>query len=189
MFPCCSMLNSQLITFCSGNSLSQIDYRLVRRLDRKHVRDVRVIGGEECITQQRFLVGDLVINRTFSKSRPIPPRRKLWRLKKPEVAKHFRNIVQESTQTFQYPTHPDRAWDEIKSCLLVTCDSTCGWTKGGKPKRNETWLWNDEVDTVIKEKRRLWKKWQNGGDKEEYHQAKRRVEYSWYMVYAARNRA
>ena len=29
----------------------------------------------------------------------------------------------------------------------------CNWTQGGKPKRKETWLWN-EVDSTIKEKRR-----------------------------------
>ena len=29
----------------------------------------------------------------------------------------------------------------------------CSWTRGGKPKRKETWLWN-EVDSTIKEKRR-----------------------------------
>ena len=29
----------------------------------------------------------------------------------------------------------------------------CSWTRGGKPKRKETWWWN-EVDSTIKEKRR-----------------------------------
>ena len=60
-----------------------------------------------------------------------------------------------------------------------------GWTRGGKPKRKETW-WNDEVDSTIKEKRRLWKEWQKGGDKEKYLQAKRKAKSA---VYAARKRA
>ena len=51
----------------------------------------------------------------------------------------------------------DSAWSEIKTCLLNACDTVCGWTRGGKPKRKETWWWNDEVDSIIKEKRRLWR--------------------------------
>ena len=57
---------------------------------------------------------------------------------------------------------------------------------GAKPKRKETWWWNDEVDLTIKEKRRLWKEWQKGGDKEKYLQAKRKAKSA---VYVARKRA
>ena len=62
----------------------------------------------------------------------------------------------------------------------------CGWTRGGKPKRKETWWWINEVDSIIKEKRRLWKEWQKSGDKEKYLQAKRKANRA---VYAARKRA
>ena len=41
-----------------------------------------------------------------------------------------------------------------------------------KPRRKETWWWNNVVDCAIKEKRRLWKEWQKGGDIEKYLQAK-----------------
>ena len=38
--------DSQLLTFRSGNTCSQIDYILVQKSDFKSVRDVKVIGGE-----------------------------------------------------------------------------------------------------------------------------------------------
>ena len=59
--------DSQLLTFRSGNAYSQIDYILVRKSDFKSVHDVKVISGEECVSQHKLLVGDLELNTSFSK--------------------------------------------------------------------------------------------------------------------------
>ena len=123
--------DSQLLTFRSGNAYSQIDYILVRKSDFKFVRDVKVISGEECVSQQKLLVGDLGLNTSFSKSpNSIPPKRKLWKLSNPEVRLQYRNSVHESAQYFQNPNNSDSAWSEIKTCLLNACDTVCGWTWG-----------------------------------------------------------
>ena len=121
------------------------------------MHDVKVIGGKDCVSQHKLLVGDIELNTSFSKSRCIPPKRKLWKLSNPEVRLEYGNCVHESAQSFQNPQNSDSAWTEIKNCLLNACNTVCGWTWGGKPKRKETWWWNDEVDSIIKEKRRLWK--------------------------------
>ena len=81
---------------------------------------------------------------------------------KPEVRLEYRNCVHESAQSFKNPQNADSAWAEIKTCLLNACNTVCGLTRGGKPKSKETWWWNDEVDSIIKEKKRLWKEWQKG---------------------------
>ena len=70
--------------------------------------------------------------------------------------------------------------NEIKSCLLEACDKVCGWTRGGKQQKRKTWWWNDYVDEVIKQKRKLWKEWQNGGDKKKYLVAKRTAKATVY---------
>ena len=62
---------------------------------------------------------------------------------KPEVRLEYRNCVHESAQSFKNPQNADSAWTEIKTCLLNTCNTVCGLTRGGKPKRKETWWWND----------------------------------------------
>ena len=123
---------------------------------------------------------------TFSKSRCILPKPKLWNLSGPEVRLQFGNYVHESAQSFQNPQHSDRTWKEIKTCLRNASDTACGWTCGGKIRRIETWWWNDVVDCAIKEKRRLWKDWQEGGDKEQYLQAKRKAKSA---IYATRKSA
>ena len=66
-------LDSRLVTYRSGNSCLQIDYILVRQTDLKLVRDVKVIGGEGCVSQHLF-VGDLELNASVSKPRPVPPK-------------------------------------------------------------------------------------------------------------------
>ena len=92
----------------------------------------------------------------------------------PELRLEYGNSIHESAQSFQNPQNSDSTWTEIKACLLNACYAVCGRTRSGKPKRKETWWWNDEVDSTIKEKRRLWKEWPKGGDKKSIFQQKGR---------------
>ena len=91
----------------------------------------------------------------------------------PEVCLQHGNCVHESAPSFQHPQNPENTWNRIKTCLLDTSNTASGWECGGK--RKETWWWNDVVDYAIKDKRRLWKEWQKGEDKEKYLQAKRKA--------------
>ena len=47
---------NNLITYQSGGNSSQIDYILVRKSDFKQVRNIKVILGEEVVTQHRLLL-------------------------------------------------------------------------------------------------------------------------------------
>jgi len=40
--------------------------------------------------------------------------------------------------------------------------------KHSKPGKGLTWWWNDDVESAVKEKRKLWKVWKKGGLKEPY---------------------
>ena len=175
--------DSQLWTYCSGNVCSQIDYILVWKCDFKSVCDAKGIGSEECVLQHKLLVEDLELNTAFSKSHCIPPKWKLWELSDPEVCLQFGNFVHKSAQSFQNPQNSDRAWNEIKTCMLKASDTACGWTQGGKPRWKEKLWWNDVVDCAIKEKRWLRKEWEKGGDKEKFLQAKGKAKS---VVYVAR---
>ena len=87
---------------------------------------------------------------------------------------------------FDVKTDINTYWNKIKKSLLNACDKVCGSTRGGIQIKRETWWWNDSVNEVIKEKRRLWKEWQNGGDKEKYLVAKRKAKAT---VYATKKKA
>ena len=48
--------------------------------------------------------------------------------------------------------------------MMVASDQTCGWTKH-PPRQKEVWWWNDKVDYIIREKKRLWKEWKSESNK------------------------
>ena len=72
--------NNRLVTYSSGGNQTQIDYILTKRCQLKNIRDVKVIGREECITQHKLLFSDVTLSTTPAKAPLIPPRRKLWKL-------------------------------------------------------------------------------------------------------------
>jgi hypothetical protein len=75
--------------------------------------------------------------------------------------------------------------DTVKTNLLQATEKVCGWTKKGSP-RKQTWWWSSEVSAVVGRKRKLWKEWRKGGEKEPYLEAKRQAKH---VVYAAKERA
>ena len=73
-------------------------------------------------------------------------------------------------------------WTHLKSALVDAAAETCGWTKGGCQRHKETWWWNDEVDSIIKEKRKAWMEWKRGGCKEDYLRVKRAAKAAVYIA-------
>ena len=67
-----------------------------------------------------------------------------------------------------------------------TCDSVRGSTKGNSKQERETWRWDKTVDSLVKQKRKLWKEWQKGGSNEKYLEAKRKAKSG---VYVAKRKA
>ena len=56
--------NNRLVTYSSGGNQTQIDYILTKRCQLKNIRDVKVIGSEECITQHKLLVSEVTHSTT-----------------------------------------------------------------------------------------------------------------------------
>ena len=77
-------------------------------------------------------------------------------------------------------------WTEIKSCLINTCDAVHGWAKGNCKQQRETWWWGETVESLVKQKRKLWQEWQKVGSKEKYLEAKRKSKSG---VYVAKRKA
>ena len=58
-------------------------------------------------------------------------------------------------------------WKHLKINLLKTTKVSCGLSTKRK-WRKQTWWWDISVNRAVKEKKRLWKIWKNGGSKEDY---------------------
>ena len=174
--------DTHLVTYESGLSKTQIDYCLVRRTQRKLLKDVKVVPGEECITQHKPLVCDFKIKAKKSIKRKFVPRRKVWKLQDDAVKKDFLEKVVEYRQSCKTASNVDGYWKVLKDSLLAASDDVCGWTKG-PPRHKETWWWNDKVDDAVKQKRKLWKEWKQGKiDKNDYLEAKRKAKRAVYQA-------
>ena len=181
-----------LVTNRSGNSCNQVDYILTRRSDLKQVQKVEVIGNEECVTQHKLLVCEINLRTQNRKQHKPPPKRRIWKLRESEVQEKYKRAVVESINSSTLLPDPDSEadaesiWTEIKSCLINACDFVCGWAKGNCKKERETWWWDETVESLVKQKRKLCKEWQKRGSKEKYLEAKRKAKSG---VYVAKRKA
>ena len=152
--------DSHLITYASGDNQTQIDYILIRRRLRKFIRDVKVIPGEECLSQHRLLVCILQVTAPARVRRRFTPRLRTWKLRDPACTAAFEAkfaekcasgpVADSATQS------PEEIWSHLKSGLNSAAEEVCGYTKNHQ-WRKETWWWNSRVDEAVKEKRRCYK--------------------------------
>ena len=91
------------------------------------------------------------------------PKRHIWKLWKPKVQGKYKKAAEESINSSTFLSDPDSEadvesiWTEIKSCLINAFDSVCGWTKGNCKQERETRWWDETVESLVEQKRKLWK--------------------------------
>ena len=66
---CFKRQKNKLTTYVSDGTVSVSDHLLLRRCDRRHIKNIKVIAGEECVSQHRLLVGNVVISSAPKKTR------------------------------------------------------------------------------------------------------------------------
>jgi len=166
--------DNKKVTYESGGCKSAIDYVLMRQCDRKRVKDVRVIQNEPCIPQHKLVICEVNIMECVKRKKVVfVSRCKVWRLKNADKKKCFQEKVADKA-VVRAVGNVEREWKDLKDCLLEAAEEVCGRTKGPSNKKQTSW-WNDELDGVVAEKRRLfgiWKTSKNESDKDAYSQAK-----------------
>ena len=162
--------DEKLITYKSGNCATVIDYVVVQKEVMKKVKDIKVIPGEECFSQHRLLIMDLMMEHRAIRKSKNPGRVKLWRLIDEKIKRIMKDGVKDAKE------EPE-SWDDWCKYIMNVAKRVCGISKGGHNQKT-TWWWNEEVKEVIKEKRRLYKVWQKKKDqqsKEQYWAMKKKV--------------
>ena len=74
-------MKSQLITFRLGETETVIDYILVNNKYRSSVKDVKVIPGEEIVSQHCLLLMDMVFKKKVRRKVKFRKKLKLWELR------------------------------------------------------------------------------------------------------------
>ena len=68
---------------------------------------------------------------------------KTWKRKKDENKQAFKEMMHDRCTQLQGTAN--EKWEPIKNILIKPAEEVCGKGKGGKGKKKETRLWNDEL--------------------------------------------
>ena len=80
---------SAYLTFRSGETETMMDYILVNNKCRSSFKDVKVIPGEEIVSQHCLLLMDMVFKKKVRRKVKFRKKLKLWRLRVSEVKEEF----------------------------------------------------------------------------------------------------
>ena len=89
MNTCFQKRKSRLITFRSRETETMIDYILINNKYRSSVNDVKVIPGEEIVSQHCLLLMDMVFKNKVKRKVKFRKKLKLWRLRESEGKEEF----------------------------------------------------------------------------------------------------
>ena len=162
--------DEKLITYKSGNCATVIDYAVVQKEVMKKVKDIKVILGEECFSQHRLLIMDVLMEHRAVRKLKNPGKVTLWRLKDDKIKKMMKDEMKDAKDK-------PESWDDWCKYIMNVAKRVCGISKGGHNQKT-TWWCSEEVKEVIKEKRRLYKVLQKKKDqrsKEQYWAMKKKV--------------
>ena len=126
------------------------------------------------MTQHKLLVADITVDGRSPKPRIVPPRRKVWKLRNPNICKGYETF-ENGKRLELLSLGVNDAWNKVKTCLLLGVDHVC-------VLHAETWCWNDDVDQYIREKWRLWRLWKMDGSKEDYLATKKCAKPAVYIA-------
>ena len=185
---CFKKRDEHLITYKSGMTSSQIDFFLLRRVDRKFCINCKIIPGESLTTQHRVLVMDFRVEQKLRKRHHTKnPRTRWWRMKGEEQRSFLRRVGEEAK--WDGNGSAEEMWREMAEVIRRTAKESFGESKGIGPRDKESWWWNASIQEKIKIKRECFKEWslcRNADNWEKYKAAKKETKVA---VSEARTRA
>ena len=123
MITCFQKRKSWLITFRLDETETMIDYILVNNKYRSSVKDVKVISGEEIVSQLCLLLMDMVFKKNVMRKVKFRKKLKLWRLRESDVKEEFAEGINNKCDSTE-------DWCGLKRKLLGVASEVCGYTKG-----------------------------------------------------------
>ena len=137
------------ITLKCGNNNSEIDFILVSKENRKHLKGVRVIPWE---LQHRLLVANVdkrklnTVAKTDSRVKCM-----VWTLNERKMQEKFEKKVEELVDV-----ETTNLWESFRDGVLKACNGLCGKKKVRKNGVNK-WWWNEEVRNAVARKKEAFK--------------------------------
>nr|QIA97904.1 hypothetical protein AP_R.00g000040-v1.0.a3 [Amaranthus palmeri] len=148
--------DEHLITYKSGGHATQVDYFLVRKVDRSSCLDCKVVLGTEMPTQHRLLVMVFRMRKKIAEKKAELRGKIMWGRLKGDVATTLANRISD----LGFPSQSEDAYDmwvNMANTIRGVAKETLG-VASGKPKvYREAWWWNEEVEKIIKDKNKSFR--------------------------------
>jgi len=161
-------------TYESGGNKTVVDYFLVPSREMARVRNVKVISGEECVSQHKLLVMDWKVMGRRPARRRWRPKLRLWLLKKAEMRERLRSRLEMAAKA-RGEGELQENWVALRDAVRGAASEVCGQTRG-QARHKETWWWCEEVRDAVERKRAAFVRWRKSGMDEDrvlYRAAKR----------------
>ena len=148
-----------LVTYKSGGRCSQIDYFLYKRSRLLEVKNCKVIPGDHVAPQHRLLCMDLNLKRERkSKMKGIRKIRWYRLLKEGEKRREFkRKVLGEIDLGIE---DVQEWWLQNAPVIRRIGRELLGETSGIVWEEKETWWWDENIASVVKEKKEAKKRWE-----------------------------
>ena len=144
--------NEHLITYCSGDRASQIDFLLYRRKDIKEIRNCKVIPGDHVTAQHRLLVIDLVIAVKCREKRKVTMEKRIkwFKLKNQDHRQAFKERVLRDMDMEMGDVNG--WWNRVIESILRVGKEVLGESSGKIWENKETWWFKRKL------KQRRWQR-------------------------------
>jgi hypothetical protein len=142
---------SHLVIFQSGQQLSQIDFILARREDRRACLDCKVIPGECVVPQHKLVVANFSFRVCVVRDKRVEiARTRWWKLKGVEAQVFKDRMLGEGP--WEEGDDANDTWLKMATCVRKVAAKVFCVSRRGKQGVKDTWWWNKEVQKAIKEK-------------------------------------
>ena len=122
----------KLLTYKSGETETQIDFIMMRRMENIREKDCTVIPGEACLPQHRLLRLELRVKGRRKMKKERVKRIKTWKLKDEDVRKEY------SEKVSSYIEAKTGRLETLHEGMQRAAEEVCGVTSGRGHRERET---------------------------------------------------
>ena len=98
----------------------------------KKVKDIKVIPAEECFSQHRLLIMDLMMEHRAVRKLKNPAKLKLWVLKDEKMKRMMKDEMKDAKE------EPE-SWNDWCKYIMNVAKKVCGISKGGHNQKTTWW--------------------------------------------------
>ena len=150
---------------------------MLRKEYGKECTNCKVLPQEAVTTQHRVLVAELEVKATRQRRAEGRKQIRWWKLKDEKVKENFMigvvDILSNGIEVMT--TNVDECWEETARQIRTCGEEICGRSSGKKKPGIESWLWNEETEKAVNEKKdrlKTWKRTSAESDRKEYNLVK-----------------